>query len=131
MSKKKKTYIYYDAKADFLEVLERRVETTGEDRGDGYFTLLDSRDREVGFAIVEASKRLNEIRNLDPLLRFAVTVRIARMKRGLTQTEMADRMGVGLLQYQRLESADNNPTLRTILRLRAVLPEVSVDRVAS
>lgn len=131
MPKKNKPYIFYDAKTDFLEVMDKRAEATGEDRGDGYFVLLDPRKREIGFAISDASLRISEISALDPLLRFAITIRIARMKRGLTQTQMAGMMGVALLQYQRLETGDNNPTLRTILRLRKLLPEVSVDKVAS
>lgn len=66
-----------------------------------------------------------------PLVKFAVQVKIARLKRGFTQEKMARQMGIGLLPYQRLESGNNNPTLKTILKLKEVLPEVSLDKLAS
>jgi transcriptional regulator with XRE-family HTH domain len=49
----------------------------------------------------------------------------------MTQAKLAKRMGIGLLPYQRLESGGNNPTLRTILKLKEMLPEISLGRVVT
>ena len=68
---------------------------------------------------------------LEPLVKFAVQVKVARLKRGITQEKMAKQMGIGLLPYQRLESGGNNPTLKTILKLKEVLPEISLGKIAS
>ena len=54
---------------------------------------------------------------------------MARLKKGLTQTEIAKRMGIKLLPYQRLEPGVNNPTLKTILKIKEVLPEIKLDKV--
>jgi len=80
---------------------------------------------------MDAGSRLDELEGMTPLVKFSVQVKIARLKRGFTLEKMAKQMGIGLLPYQRLESGNNNPTLKTILKLKEVLPEVSVDKLAS
>ena len=134
MSESHKFYIHYDAKTDYLEVLSHNGEVIAHDMGDGIFELRTTnrgRGRAVGHAVMDASTRLSELSFLDPFVKFAAQVKIARLKRGLTQEKMAKQMGIGLLPYQRLESGGNNPTLKTILKLKEVLPEISLDKIAS
>jgi len=131
MSSKSKLYIHYDVKTDYLEILDKRCETVTEDIGNGIFVLRTTRGRIAGHAALDAGERLDELDFLDPVLMLAVRIKIARLKRGLTQIQMAKRMGIGLLPYQRLESGANNPTFKTILKLKKVLPEISIDRIAS
>lgn len=130
MSEKDKLYIYYDAKTDYLEVVSQKGEVIAHDVGEGTFELKTPRGKIVGHAVMNASSRLSEL-DLDPLVKFAVQVKVARLKRGFTQEKMAKQMGIGLLPYQRLESCGNNPTLKTILKLKEVLPEISLDKIAS
>ena len=40
-------------------------------------------------------------------------------------------MGIQLLPYQRLESGDNNPTFKTLLKVKEVFPEIELDKIAS
>jgi DNA-binding XRE family transcriptional regulator len=133
MSEGHKFYIHYDAKTDYLEVLDYKGEVVAHDLGEGIFEMRTTRGRGkvVGHAVMDASTRLSELDFLDPLVKFAVQVKVARLKRGLTQEKMAKQMGIGLLPYQRLESGGNNPTLKTILKLKEVLPEISLDKIAS
>ena len=131
MSEKTKIYIHYDPKTDYLEILDKKCETVAEDVGDGVFELRTARGRVAGHGALDASERLYNLDFLGPVLRLAVQIKIGRLKRGLTQSEMAKRMGIGLLPYQRLESGSNNPTLKTILKVKEVLPEVSIDKLAS
>ncbi len=131
MSKNHKTYIHYDAKTDYLEVVYQKGDVIAHDIGNGIFELKTSRGKIVGHAVMDASARFRELDLLGPLVNFSVQVKIARLKRGFTQEKMAKQMGIGLLPYQRLESGDNNPTLKTILKLKEVLPEVSIDKIAS
>jgi len=109
----------------------RKCETVAEDIGNGIFELKTTRGKTVGYSIMEAFSRIDELTFLDPFLKFSAMVKMSRLKRKLTQEQMAKRMGIGLLPYQRLESGDNNPTLKTILKLKKVLPEVSMDQIAS
>jgi DNA-binding XRE family transcriptional regulator len=131
MLEKAKIYIHYDPKTDYLEILEKKCETIAEDLGDGVFELRTVRGRVVGHAALDASERLYSLAFLDPVLTLAVQIKIFRLKKGLTQSQMAKKMGIGLLPYQRLESGVNNPTLKTILKVKEVLPEVSIDKLAS
>jgi DNA-binding XRE family transcriptional regulator len=133
MSENHKFYIHYDAKTDYLEVVNHKCETVAHDIGEGIFELRTTRGRGkiVGHAVMDASTRLSELGFLDSLVKFAVQVKVARLQRGLTQEKMAKQMGIGLLPYQRLESGGNNPTLKTILKLKEVLPEISLDKIAS
>ena len=131
MSEKIKIYIHYDPKTDYLEILDKKCETIAEDVGNGVFELRTVRGRVVGHGALDASDRLYDLAFLDPALRLAVQIKIARMKRGFTQAQMAKKMGIGLLPYQRLESGVNNPTLKTILKVKEVFPEISIDKLAS
>lgn len=128
---KNRTYIYYDPDTDFLEIQKGKNKTNGEDIGKGIFALKTSHGKVVGYSVIDGGSRLDELVFLDPFLKFAIQVKIARLKRKFTQVQMAKKMGIGLLPYQRLESGDNNPTLKTILKLKEILPEVSVDQIAS
>ncbi len=52
---------------------------------------------------------------------FAITLKLERKKLGLTQKEVAERMGVKWSAYQRIENPrKTNPTLATIDKLQTV-----------
>ncbi len=131
MSSKGKWYIHYDVKTDYLEILDKKCETIAEDQGNGIFFLKTPRGRVAGYSAIDASERLDELDFLDPLQKLAVQIKITRLKRGLTQVQVAKLMGIGLLPYQRLEYGNHNPTVKTILKLKKILPEISLDQIAS
>jgi len=43
---------------------------------------------------------------------------------------LAGKIGIGLLPYQRLESGGNNPTLKTLLKVKEVLDDIDLSKVA-
>jgi DNA-binding XRE family transcriptional regulator len=131
MAEASKLYIHYDVKTDYLEILTRKAEVVAHDVGNGTFDLKTTRGKLIGHAFMDASSRFDELEGMTSLVKFSVQIKIARLKRGFTLEKMAKQMGIGLLPYQRLESGNNNPTLKTILKLKEVLPEVSVDRLTS
>lgn len=58
---------------------------------------------------------------LDSAVAFTIWLKSERRKRGLTQTEVADRLGVKYQVYQKLEKAGTaNPTLKTLVKLEQV-----------
>jgi antitoxin HicB len=58
----------------------------------------------------------------DIKIAFAIEVKRIREMRGLTQKDIASKMGIGWASYQRLENPRRtNPTLDTIHRLEEVL----------
>jgi antitoxin HicB len=55
-------------------------------------------------------------------VRVALAILSARKRRGLTQQQAADALGISQQAYQRLETPGrSNPTLRTLARISAVL----------
>lgn len=65
---------------------------------------------------------------VDPQVAFAFMVRYFRIKEGLTQQQVADRMGFDKVYcYQRLESKWCNPSLKTISRVKEIFPNFSID----
>ncbi len=52
--------------------------------------------------------------HVDPLLATAVHLRWARQDAGLSQAQLAKRVGVSQQQIAKLENPDENPTLRTL-----------------
>jgi len=69
--------------------------------------------------------------NIKAFFFLSVVIKKYRIQRGKTQQEVADAMGIKLLPYQRLESGENNPTLRTLLKVKEVFPEINLDKIAA
>jgi antitoxin HicB len=68
----------------------------------------------------------------DPHVALAHMVRYYRIKHNMTQKQIAEKMGFGdIYSYQRLETPKCNPTLKTILKIKEILPEISIDLVAA
>lgn len=95
--------------------------------------LSEPADSKVIFPLPRKSVRGSNIVAVavEPKIAFAFYLKRARLKRGLTQKAVADRLGLkNLYSYQRLENAKtSNPELATIVQLRQVFPELSVDDV--
>lgn len=68
----------------------------------------------------------------DPQLALAHMVRYYRLKHNMTQKQIAQKMGFNdIYSYQRLETKNCNPTLKTLLKIKEILPEISFDLVAA
>mgnify|MGYP001029393838 FL=1 len=64
--------------------------------------------------------------------RLGEYVALARRKRGLTQTEMAEKACTSIATYQRIEKGDGSVALATMLRVLATLDRLeSFDKVLS
>lgn len=68
---------------------------------------------------------------VEPRIAFSVLLRNLRIRKKLTQRDVADRIGMkNLYSYQRLESSRTaNPALSTIARIKRVFPEFRLDEV--
>lgn len=65
---------------------------------------------------------------LEPSIAFAFMVRYNRIKHGLTQQEVASKLGFeNLYSYQRLENRKCNPTLKMLFQIKKIFPEISID----
>jgi antitoxin HicB len=71
--------------------------------------------------------------SVDPKIAMATLVRMMRIRQGLTQREVAEKMGIKTLStYQKLESSKTaNPEWTTLVRLKQVLPEFPLDLAAA
>lgn len=58
---------------------------------------------------------------------FATRVRALRQRSGLSQQAAAERAGVDQGQWSRFESANANPTLSSLLRIRHALDLPSIE----
>lgn len=124
-------YIYYDEKTDYLEVVKEKVENYSVPMKNGIFKLLSTKGkRHLGYGVEVASKRLAKLEIFDPLVKLSIMIKISRIKHHYTQQQMAEKLGIGLLPYQRLESGENNPTLKTILKVKEVLSDIDLSSVA-
>jgi antitoxin HicB len=68
---------------------------------------------------------------VDPKIAFALKMKIFRSKKGLSQKQVADLLGMkNIYSYQRLESTRKaNPNLSTIARIKQIFPEFNIDDV--
>ncbi len=69
---------------------------------------------------------------VEPKVAMAMLVRTSRLLSKLTQQQVADKMGVKLFAFQRLESAKSaNPTWTTINKLIKALPDFPIELLAA
>lgn len=70
---------------------------------------------------------------VDPKIAMATLVRLTRLQSGLTQREVAERMGIKTLStYQKLETSKTaNPEWTTLVRLKQVLPDFPLELAAA
>jgi len=68
---------------------------------------------------------------VNPKIAFAMTIRMLRIKKGLTQKETAKLLGMkNLYSYQRLESSNKvNPSLTMLNRIKNIFPELKIDEI--
>jgi predicted RNase H-like HicB family nuclease/DNA-binding XRE family transcriptional regulator len=67
---------------------------------------------------------------VDPQVAFSFYIRLLRKKYKFTQKQMANKLGFkSVFQYQRLESANYNPTLNTLTLVKSLFPEISLDQL--
>jgi antitoxin HicB len=91
-----------------------------EEALDIYLESLDSRSVDIPEPSLQRGESFHMI---SPSLKvgFAITLKRERNKQGLTQKEVAERMGVKWSAYQRIENPrKTNPTLSTIAKLQEV-----------
>ena len=127
-------YIYYDKDLDYVEIFFKKTlnylvpfknnEEIGEFRS-------EKNDTVVGYSIENLSKNFDDLSFLTPAQRLSILIKKYRLKSGKTQQEVANEMGIKLLPYQRLESGNNNPTLKTLLKVKEIFPDVKLDKIAS
>lgn len=76
---------------------------------------------------IPPSRNIVEVQ-LDPSIAFAFMVRYYRIKHGLTQQQVASKLGFeNIYSYQRLENKKCNPTLKMISQIKKIFPEISID----
>jgi predicted RNase H-like HicB family nuclease/DNA-binding XRE family transcriptional regulator len=71
--------------------------------------------------------------HVDPQLATAVHLRWARQEAGMTQAQLAKLVGVSQQQIAKLENPDENPTLRTVVKVFEALGlelAITVERAA-
>jgi len=124
-------YIFYDPKTDYLEVVEKKCANYSDLLKRDIFEIHAERgDKIIGHGIQNASKIIDDLDLFDPYVKFSILIKMARLKHGYTQMQVAKMMNVALLPYQRLESGKNNPTLKTILKIKEIFPEIDLHQVA-
>ncbi len=79
-------------------------------------------------ASIELSRTVIEV-SVDPSVALAFSIRRHRIKKGLTQKEAAEKLGMkAIYSYQRLEKRCN-PTLDLIAKIVMLFPALSLDKI--
>ena len=127
-------YIYYDKDLDYLEIIFKKEDNylvpfevndqIGEFRS-------NKNDAVIGYSIEDLNENFDSLTFLTPYQKLSIVIKKYRIQKGKTQQEMADQLGMKLLPYQRLESGENNPTLKTIIKVKEIFPEIDLNKIAS
>lgn len=115
-------YTEADSKEELFENMEDALNTF----------LQEPEDSQYVASLPKTSIRLT--RNVvaipvDPSIALAFSIRRQRIKNGLTQKQVARKLGMkGIYSYQRLEKKCN-PTFDLIVKLFLLFPSLSLDKI--
>ncbi len=127
-------YIYYDKDLDYAEVFFKKEDNYlspfEENEQIGEFGSSKD-DSVIGYSIENLTENFDALGFLTPYQKLSIVIKKYRIQKGKTQQEVADELGMKLLPYQRLESGENNPTLKTILKVKEIFPEIDLNQIAS
>ena len=116
--------MYFDCDLDYLEVFFEMTENYAHQISDEISEFLaESDDRVVGYAF-DNSSLVFEFDEFTSSQKLAVLLFVSRKHFALTQIQMADKLELDIRQYQRLESGENNTTLKSIDQVRTHLPDI-------
>jgi DNA-binding XRE family transcriptional regulator len=127
-------YIYYDKDLDYVEIFFKKE--------DNYLAPFEANDQigefrsnkndaVIGYSIEDLNANFDSLTFLTPYQKLSIVIKKYRIQKGKTQQEMADELGMKLLPYQRLESGENNPTFKTILKVKEIFPDIDLNKIAS
>jgi len=111
-----------DSKEELFANMEDAINTFLEEPEDSlYLAPLPDNTISLSRSIVEVP--------VSPAVALAFSIRRERIKKGLTQKEVAEKLGMkGVYSYQRLEKKCN-PTLELIFKLVCLFPSLSLDEI--
>lgn len=116
----------YDKQGDWFEFMLPHTENEG-DTINKYLTLfrLKSDDSIIGFELRHASMNYDQLIHIPLKFRIAGLLCLARNIEGLTQTELAEKAGLGVNTIKRAESTKEESTLslESLNKIIAVLPD--------
>ena len=127
-------YIYYDKDLDYAEVFFKKEDNylAPFETNDQIGEFRSSKDDSIiGYSIENLSENFDSLDFFTPYQKLSIVIKKYRIQKGKTQQEVADELGMKLLPYQRLESGENNPTLKTILKVKEMFPEIDLNQIAS
>lgn len=126
-------YIYYEKDLDYVEVFFKKEENylCPFEKNDQIGEFRSEKDDSViGYSIENLAENFDQLDFLTPYQKLSLVIKKYRIQKGKTQKEIAEEMGIKLLPYQRLESGENNPTLKTLLKVKEIFPEIELDKIA-
>ncbi len=111
-----------DSKEELYENMQDALNTYLEEPADSkYIASLPKKLKKGSRNIVAVS--------VDPSIAFAFLIRRQRIKKGLTQKQVAEKLGMKrIFSYQRLERRCN-PTLEQITKLIGIFPSLYLDKI--
>ena len=124
--------VYYDKDISMIEVFFEKTENYADEIDENIVVFkADNDDRVVGYGFDNAFETAFENDLLTSKQKLAILLKMTRIELGLTQKELAQKLGcMQLRQYQRLESGKDNTTLDTIdEKVKRNLPNVDLSRI--
>lgn len=116
---------YYKPETDYLEFFFKR-DINYADFLDEDVTVFRSEktDEIVGYGIEDASNNLCHFDKVDMIDKFGLLIKIARLLNGFTQEEVANKLGISVRHYQRLESGQDT-TISLFDSISQLYPDMS------
>ncbi len=120
-------HIYYDKRGDYLEFFFEQTANyaDADEKNDNVVIFRSEKDDSiVGYAIEDAAEGILHFDNLDTVDKLAILLKISRLRRDLSQDEVAKQLHISLRHYQRLEVGQDT-TVSLLAEISHLFPEMN------
>ncbi len=123
--------LFYDKDIDYLEILSKKEDNYADELSKFVTVFRSEKTKKViGYGFEKASQTVFNDFHLSIQLKLSALLKMVRVKEGLTQNQVAKKMGaITLRHYQRLESGEENTTLSMIEAMMTAFPKVDFSRL--
>lgn len=120
---------YYKIETDYLEFFFKRDINYAEFLDENITVFKSEKtDKIVGYGIEDASVNLCYFEKIDTVDKLGLLIKIARLLNGFTQEEVANKLGISLRHYQRLE-AGQDTTISLFDSINHLYPDVGFSNI--
>jgi hypothetical protein len=121
--------LFYDHDLDYLEIFYKKTPNYGEDIKKGIIEFKsESNDKVVGHGFYNPIKNIMTSNFLDPKTKIAIMCFIKRKTLGLSEKDLAAKLGMSYRTYQRIEEGSISK-IDDLIKISQLVSDLDISKL--